>query len=134
MQSQININIAVNVTKALSEQTLADNIYMMDDSLLGSACQGTAELVTACQPGQTVRWMVYAIDLQTFVAIKNISFCHAVLSDLPETAAAEANEWIGVLPLMEQGRKYTYRIALQMGKGIQGCLAIDTPSLKYTQK
>jgi hypothetical protein len=137
MQSQININIAVDVTKALSEQTLEKSIYMMDDSLLGSTGQGTGELTTVCQPGQAIRWVVYAIDLQTSVSIKNISFIaaagkyessEAIKGGQPE-ADPDAKEWIGILPYMEPGLKYAYRVELQMGKGEYGYMAIDTPSL-----
>lgn len=138
MQNQINI--AVDVIKALSEQQLENNIYMMDDSILESSGQGTESLCTLCKPGQTIRWTVYALDLQTPVVIRNISF--AVLSGKPEHKTAlsmncleeanpDSNEWTGVLPLIMEGHKYNYHVELQMGKGRHSCLIIDTPSLMY---
>lgn len=140
MQNQININIAVDVIKALSEQQLENNIYMMDDSILESSGQGTERLCTLCKPGQTIRWTVYALDLQTPVVIRNISF--AALSEKSkygnglnvnclDDVNPDSNEWAGVLPLIMEGHKYNYHMELQMGKGRHSCLVIDAPSLMY---
>lgn len=136
MQNQININIAVDVIKALSEQQLENNIYMMDDSIMESSGQGTQSLCTLCKPGQTIRWTVFALDLQTPVVIRNISF--AALSGKPEygvkcseEANPDSNEWTGILPLIKEGHKYNYHVELQMGTGRHSCLIIDTPSLMY---
>jgi hypothetical protein len=131
MQTQINITIAVNVTKALSKKTLDTSLYMMDDSLLRSFGQGTGHLTTCCLPGQTIHWTVYAIDLQTIVSIRNIFFLPTCgePKNYPPDVDLDAYEWIGILPYMEQGRRYAYCLELQMGQGRYGRLAIDTPSL-----
>jgi hypothetical protein len=69
-----NINIAVDVVAALSDKSLKGNVFLMDNGSFESTNQGTDYLTTLCIPGQLIRWTVYAIDLQTPVAIKNISF------------------------------------------------------------
>ncbi|MFG2003954.1 hypothetical protein ACGFNU_32835 [Spirillospora sp. NPDC048911] len=75
MQSRVNIVIAVDVIKCLSEGSLLNgNLSMMDDGKYQSTGQGTAELCTVCCPGQVVRWTVVPLDVQTPVAIKNITF------------------------------------------------------------
>lgn len=140
MQHQININIAVDVVKALSDKSLKNNIYLMDNSPFASINQGTEDLCTFCTPGQTVHWVIYPIDLQTPVVIKQISF-------IPEEENFEANDsdqlkndipddpefktWSGILPLMKTGHKYRYRLVLQMGNGKNSTMSIDTPSLTY---
>ncbi len=69
-----NINIAVDVVAALSDKSLKGNVFLMDNGSFESTNQGTDHLTTLCIPGQLIRWTVYAIDLQTPVAIKNITF------------------------------------------------------------
>ena len=70
----ININIAVDVVAALSDKSLEGHIYVMDDSTLESENQGTENLITSCIPGQLIRWKATAIDLQTPLSIKKITF------------------------------------------------------------
>lgn len=135
MQSQININIAVDVIKALSEQSLYDNIYMMDDSRYGSTRQGTAHLCTACLPGQTIQWTIYPIDLQTPASIKSISFLseEGWLENAKNVSLGnpDLKVWKGIVPSLAYNRRYAYRLEVQMGEGKNSCLYIDTPSLVY---
>lgn len=142
MQNKININIAVDVVKALSDKSLHNNVYLMDNSCLGNQNPGTETLCTYCQPGQTILWVVYAIDLQTPVAIKNISFI-----PIDETTGTENSgkntyylgsednldlkTWTGILPCMQPGYKYYYRLELQMGNGLHSVMCINTPALLY---
>ncbi|THC49336.1 hypothetical protein [Streptomyces sp. A1499] len=75
MKSQVNIIAVVDVIGALSIRGLHDgNLCMVDDGPFGSSHQGTADLVTIVKPGQVVSWTALAVDLQTPVEIKNISF------------------------------------------------------------
>ncbi|CAM5706621.1 hypothetical protein SALBM135S_07699 [Streptomyces alboniger] len=75
MKSQVNIMAVVDVIGALSIRGLHDgNLCMVDDGPFGSPHQGTADLVTIVKPGQVVSWTALAVDLQTPVEIKNISF------------------------------------------------------------
>lgn len=70
----ININIVVDVMKALSEGTLESNAYLIDDSEAGSKGQCTESLYTVCKPGDIVRWKVCPIDLQAGAYIDSVSF------------------------------------------------------------
>ncbi|MEV0124658.1 hypothetical protein AB0I16_24540 [Streptomyces sp. NPDC050703] len=75
MKSQVNIIAVVDVIGALSIRGLHDgNLCMVDDGPFDSSHQGTADLVTIVKPGQVVSWTALAVDLQTPVEIKNISF------------------------------------------------------------
>ncbi|WP_159072643.1 hypothetical protein [Streptomyces formicae] len=77
-KSQVNIIAVVDVIGALSTKSLQDgNLCMMDDGSGNSSHQGTPNLVTVVRPGQTVSWTALAVDLQTPVEIKNISFVPA---------------------------------------------------------
>lgn len=141
MQYQININIAVDVVKALSDKSLKGNIYLMDDSSFNSLNQGTGELCTFCMPGQALRWVVYPIDLQTPVVIKHISFiAHEGNPERNDSGRVKNNlseddpdlkTWTGILPAMKSGHKYRYRLELQMGNGKNSIISIDSPSLAY---
>ncbi|MFC8131361.1 hypothetical protein [Streptomyces sp. NPDC057302] len=78
MKPQVNIIAVVDVIGALSGSTLLDgNLCMMDDGGHNSAHQGTPNLCTVVKPGQVVSWSALALDLQTPVEIKNISFVPA---------------------------------------------------------
>lgn len=139
MQAKVNINIAVDVIAALSEQTLHNHIFMMDNSIFNSACQGTAYLTTKCQPGQVIHWVIYAIDLQTPVVIKNISFINAENYDCNRkktNLAYKKNEnldlkaWTGIVPwYMTPYVPYKYRLEIQMGEELNSSMFIDTCSL-----
>jgi len=144
MQNKININIAVDVAKALSEKTLLNNVYMMDNSACGSKNQGTEQLCTFCIPGQTIRWIVYAIDLQTPVAIKDIAFIASDRQIKPaqmkensdsNTVLPEDNPdlkiWTGIVPYMLLGHTYQYRLTLQMGNGFNSVMSLNGPALLY---
>ncbi|MFK4070781.1 hypothetical protein [Streptomyces sp. NPDC029674] len=75
MKSQVNIIAVVDVIGALSIKSLYDgNLCMVDDSAFDSTHQGTPNLVTVVKPGQVVSWTALAVDLQTPVEIKSISF------------------------------------------------------------
>lgn len=75
MKPQVNIIAVVDVIGALSGSTLLEgNLCMMDDGGENSAHQGTPDLCTVVRPGQVVSWSALAVDLQTPVEIKNISF------------------------------------------------------------
>ncbi|MFF3644255.1 hypothetical protein [Streptomyces sp. NPDC002564] len=78
MKSQVNIIAVVDVIGALSIKSLHDgNLCMVDDGSYDSAHQGTPNLVTVVKPGQVVSWTALAVDLQTPVEIRSISFVPA---------------------------------------------------------
>jgi hypothetical protein len=150
VKPKINIVILVDVIGALSEETLARNVCMMDDGTGQSTGQGTPELSTACRAGQVIQWTVRAIDLQTPVEIRSITFPGAGRAEEapapapvhgPAPAAGCAapvhgddlglNAWSGVVPPhLASGTTYGYRLELQMYEGGNSVMSIDTPSLR----
>ena len=152
MKRKVNIVVLVDVIGALSERTLLDsNLSMMDDGPCQSTGQGTPELSTACYPGQLVQWTARAVDLQTPVAIRSIAFLGGERGEaapahpnapVPPAAPDDGDRgddsddldlkvWSGVVPAcMVPGRTYRYRLELQMYRGSESVLAIDSPSLR----
>ncbi len=138
---KININIAVDTVEALSKETLVNHIYVMDDSTFNSKGQGTGHLETTCQPGQVIHWVATAIDLQTPVCIRNISFLAPHTGEEkpshPSPATCTMSEldlltWSGTVPYyMEPGVHYRYRLELQIGNGKLSVMYVDTLSLIY---
>ncbi|WAL98622.1 hypothetical protein [Streptomyces sp. Je 1-369] len=154
MKTQVNIIAVVDVIGALSVKTLLDgNLCMVDDSAFDSTHQGTADLVTVVKPGQVVSWTALALDLQTPVEIKNISFAPSnghngatasgPATSRPGTTNGEArgqdesdgdkldlDVWTGVVPhWMTPGVPYQYRLELQMYEGSNSVMSIESPAL-----
>ncbi|MFE4519742.1 hypothetical protein ACFRMQ_36860 [Kitasatospora sp. NPDC056783] len=78
MKPQVNIAVVVDVIGALSDKSLLNgNLCLIDDGSFDSKGQGTPELVTVVAPGQVVQWSALAVDLQTPVEIRSISFLPA---------------------------------------------------------
>ena len=147
MKQKINIIILVDVIGALSDETLLNgNLAMMDNGDGPSTGQGTPGLVTACAPGQTIQWTVKAVDLQTPVDIKRITFVAGPGGDgtaaAPDAAAAAPTAetdsarlpldvWAGVVPpYAVPGGVYKYRVELQMYEGKNSIMSIDSCALK----
>ncbi|WP_371526543.1 hypothetical protein OG302_10550 [Streptomyces sp. NBC_01283] len=147
MKPQVNIVAVVDVIGALSGSTLLNgNLCMMDDGGENSAHQGTPDLCTVVRPGQVVSWSALAVDLQTPVEIKNISF-------VPENGSHSSGQtqgqaqgvqngnhtegdkldldvWTGIVPnWLTPGVAYRYRLELQMYEGENSVMHIDTPAL-----
>lgn len=134
MNCQINIVVMVNVMGALSDKTLRGNLWMMDNSTGQSVGQGTPDLCTVVQPGQLVQWVVHAVDVQTPVDIKKITFLSSTqgANGADNGAKLPLNVWSGVVPpYMAFGVEYRYRIELQMYEGDNSIQYVDTCSLKY---
>ncbi|MFF4919288.1 hypothetical protein ACFY4B_01730 [Kitasatospora sp. NPDC001261] len=78
MKPQVNIAVVVDVIGALSDKSLLNgNLCLIDDGSFDSKNQGTPDLVTVVVPGQVVQWSALAVDLQTPVEIRSISFVPA---------------------------------------------------------
>ncbi|MCX5203043.1 hypothetical protein OG897_16500 [Streptomyces sp. NBC_00237] len=74
-QKKVNIVAVVDVIGALSDGTLGNgNLCLIDDSEHDSRGQGTTQLETVVSPGQAVQWTALAVDLQTPVEIKSVTF------------------------------------------------------------
>lgn len=141
MESKISIFCVVDVIESLSSGTLLNgNLCMMDNSHMGSLNQGTTNLVTLCHPGQIIQWTILAIDLQTPVAIRKITFLNqdgTSVEPLPddhtklESDKLHLNIWSGIVPYyLVPGVDYRYRFELQMYEGKNCLMYVDTPALK----
>lgn len=141
MASKITIFMVVDVIESLSGGTLRNgNLCMMDNSPFHSLNQGTPDLCTLCYPGQEILWHTLMLDLQTPVAIRNITFLNLDGSSpvpLPEDPASlqsdtlHKNVWTGIVPYwMIPGVDYKYRIEFQMYEGKNSLMYVDTPSLR----
>ncbi|MFJ2776007.1 MULTISPECIES: hypothetical protein [unclassified Kitasatospora] len=138
MKPQVNIAVVVDVIGALSAGTLLDgNLTLVDDGSFQSTGQGTPELCTVVAPGQVIQWSALAVDLQTPVDIRSITFLgagHGAEPD-PEDFTEEGEKldldvWTGVVPpYMTPGVPYRYRLELQMYEGPHSVLHIDSPAL-----
>ncbi|MFF3156551.1 hypothetical protein [Streptomyces sp. NPDC057910] len=86
MNPKVSIVVVVDVIGALSDGTLRNgNLCMIDDGEQSTG-QGTPELCTVVQPGQVVTWSALAVDLQTPVEIKSITFLD------PDAEAGDAED------------------------------------------
>lgn len=141
MESKITIFSVVDVIESLSGGTLLNgNLCMMDNSPFESLNQGTPNLVTLCYPGQLIQWTILALDLQTPVAIRKITFlnqdgssCEPIPADPTqlESDKLHLNVWSGIVPYyLVPGVEYRYRFELQMYEGKNCLMYVDTPALK----
>ncbi|QXJ20214.1 hypothetical protein AGRA3207_000887 [Actinomadura graeca] len=144
MKPQVNIIVLVDVVGALSERTLNDgNLSLVDDGQFDSPGQGTTRLCTVVSPGQLVQWTAVAVDVQTPVEIRSITFLGSGDAALEEPDAADAQDvpahegtapdlkvWSGfVPPYLVPGAPYRYRLELQMHEGPNSVLHVDSPAL-----
>ncbi|MFI9328090.1 hypothetical protein ACIGZJ_11180 [Kitasatospora sp. NPDC052868] len=138
MKPQVNIAVVVDVIGALSAGTLLDgNLSLVDDGSFQSTGQGTPELCTVVAPGQVVQWSALAVDLQTPVEIRRITFLGAGHGGAPEPVESteqgeklDLDVWTGVVPpYLTPGVPYRYRLELQMYEGPYSVLHIDSPAL-----
>lgn len=131
----ININIAVDVMKALSEGTLEGSVFLMDDGTSGSEGAGTPALKTVCRPGDLLRWKLYPIDLQAGADILAITFGREIPANLvcgTEDTSLYLNTWEGIVPYLPEG-EYPYCLTLRIGKGKNSVMTLDTPALLVRQ-
>ncbi|MGH4035382.1 hypothetical protein ACQB60_41495 [Actinomycetota bacterium Odt1-20B] len=139
LKPQINIFAVVDVIGALSGRTLQNgNLCLIDNGDYKSTGQGTPHLCTVVRPGQVIQWQALAVDLQTPVEIKNISFLGPDGSVTSMNGARSETEgekldlehWAGVVPpSLIPGVPHNYRLELQMYEGAQSTLYVDSPAL-----
>jgi hypothetical protein len=126
----------VDVIGALSSGALWNHLYMADNGW-SSVGKGTAELATACYPGQQINWVVNALDVQTAALIDAITFLSpdnaSTMQEFvigPRFGGAPQNSyWAGFVPCYLPPGRYGYRLKLQMGHGNRSTMSIDTPAL-----
>jgi hypothetical protein len=136
---QVNIVAVVDVIGALSGGTLLNgNLCLMDNGDHDSTGQGTPHLCTAVRPGQVVQWSVVAVDLQTPVEIKGITFLGPDGEPTPVVRNSVEGDgdkldlahWAGMVPpSLAPGTPHKYRLELQMYEGAHSVLHVDSPAL-----
>ncbi|MFT5245097.1 MAG: hypothetical protein ACI8QQ_003045 [Psychroserpens sp.] len=130
MANQVNVIIMVDSIKALVNQSLEGNCFLVDDSFYGSVNKGSLNLNTRCALGQTIHWTAKAIDVQTPINIKEISFeTHPFDFSKVHTENLDTLVWNGKVPFVKQQVTYNYKIILQIGKGKKSELEISSPAL-----
>ncbi|MEU6994008.1 hypothetical protein ABZ953_25565 [Streptomyces sp. NPDC046465] len=143
LKPQVNIIAVVDVIGALSGSTLQNgNLCMVDNGDYSSTGQGTPELCTFVRSGQVIQWSALAVDLQTPVEIKGITFLgpDGAASPLSKQSANGENgdegekldleHWAGMVPpFLVPGVAYKYRLELQMYEGDNSVLHVDSPAL-----
>ncbi|MHC5904520.1 hypothetical protein ACVNF4_11525 [Streptomyces sp. S6] len=139
MKPQVNIVALVDSIGALSDRTLLNgNLSLVDDGPFHSTGQGTPNLCTVVRPGQVVQWQALAVDLQTPVEIKSVTFLSSPDADGEyqpshwdeEGEKLDLNIWAGIVPsFMGTGVPHRYRLELQMYEGRNSVMYIDSPAL-----
>lgn len=134
MPVTVNIVVAVDVIAALSHRSPEGSVHMMDDGPLPGRNQGTAQLITWCQPGWQINWTVQQVDLQTPAVIRGIRFGAApqrIAGSLPFAEdLSETFVWSGIVPPdVVPGLQYRYAIDIEMARGSNSILTVDTASL-----
>lgn len=86
----LNIQVFVDVIALLSGAPSNKAVHMFDDGGMGSEGQGTHALISAVLPGQLVRWTVNALDVQTQVWLKDVTFGPATESTVSDEAEAQS--------------------------------------------
>lgn len=137
----INIVTMVDVIGALSNGTLRQNIFMADNGPC-SHDNGTDALITACNPGQCVTWMIHPIDVQSPVLITAITFLNIAKEEDTKALSRAFDHppglggdphwfcWSGIVPCYLKPGLYRYSLKLQMGKGIASTMSTDMPALQ----
>jgi len=137
MKPKVNIIAVVDVIAALSGETLGNgNLCLVDDGAFDSTGQGTAELCTVVAAGQVVQWTALAVDVQTPVEIRSITFI-GDRTGAPAPGDQRAGDenldldvWAGVVPAwLARGVPYKYRLELKMHEGPHSVLSVDSAAL-----
>lgn len=139
---QLNLVYWVDVHKALRNQSLEGCVYAMDNGI-DSENQGTDQLITNCKQGQTLNWIIYAMDAiqlpdgswPASVRINNIVFLDengtdvspfrlcdelAILGGPDKIRAPYTNVyyyWAGTIISELPPGKYQYRLVLEIDQG-----------------
>lgn len=130
----VNIVTIVDTIAALSSGSLHDHLYMADNGWC-SERKGTAELATACYPGQRINWTVHPIDVQSpalisEIRILDLDYPPAKFTPGPKAGGApQWSYWSGLVPCCLPPGRYGYRLQFQLGRGERSVLTIDTPAL-----
>lgn len=107
----VDILIVVDVEQALIDNSLVNNLYMVDTNrFMGSYQEGSMELYTKCRNNTILKWRVESIAVGNDVEISK--FIHSSGSDLchPQSEA-ENSYWQGTVN-GQVGNTETYHMQL----------------------
>lgn len=125
----ISIVSIVDVVGTLSEESLAGNLYMMDDNKAnGSTDQGTEFLKTKVKEGDTLVWVVQALECEAYVSISGIiideKYCE------PEQKTYEGTDityWIGRVKTGVKNSTVPYKLKFKLGSRAEEKSSVCTP-------
>ena len=127
----IIIGVVVDVVAALSDDALADNIYLMDNNKEGGSIrEGTASLQTKIAVGDTIQWVVNGMEVETAVNIRSVTGPGAALCKPNKILLQSGGSfWQGVV--VDSGRcgSYPYTLVLDV-EGRTMSMTV-TPSLIF---
>lgn len=134
----LTLQVFVDSIALLSGTPAKQSVFLYDTSLMASQGKGTASLVTACLPGQLLRWTITPLDLQAPAWISGIAFGpppaadHSDPPQAPDNAQPWALEWSGYAPaFMELGVCYPYTLFLSFGCATGAPIAVTGPALLF---
>lgn len=115
----VEVLIVVDGADAISHSDLQNNVYLVDtNKYLGSSGEGTNELCTECQDGQTIRWRVEPISEGNKVSITQ--FSGQIINEHVCQPAPTGDIWEGRVDT--QGKRpgrYQYSVTLNIdGKSL----------------
>jgi hypothetical protein len=117
MSHTVDILIVVDALAAVANPSnnIGNNVYLVDTNKhIGSGCEGSNELHTACKDGEVLSWRVVAIDPGSDVSIK--SFTGDIKNDrvcLPtKQGLASDVHWDGLVQAQGHKRSYQYSVLL----------------------
>ncbi|WP_176050110.1 hypothetical protein [Burkholderia sp. BCC1644] len=129
MPNTINILVAVNTTGAVNANNgdipgkgVGDFVYMADDSdtTYPSAenykTEGTDELLTYCEDGDTLIWRVYSINQQPSISITGITGdVYATFNEFkPQAIPGHDGQWWSAV-IHGTGTSVQYSVKLSIG-------------------
>jgi hypothetical protein len=144
---QVNVIVVVDVARALATGSLDGAVTLVDNSVdhhgAASPGRGTPALITQCNAGMVINWIVYPVGpfgIPAPVAIEAICFDEPVCFKLASYGAVDIarspdyvpgitpsyDYWAGLVLPGLASRRYRYRIELKLGDALMG---ISSPSL-----
>ena len=115
----LSILVVVNVEVALSNGSLANNVWLIDNTGSVSGSEGTAELVTDCYPGQNIQWSVVPVAPTSSVSITGFTGAAIPPSSTaiinPQQAGTATNPfWEGQVSSLAASGKSQYTLQLML--------------------
>ncbi len=114
----LSILIVVDVLGALADESLINNVYMVDTNhYLGSWQEGSDALHTLCQDGQLLQWYTTSVSPNNDIEIS--SFSGEIVSGnicIPSHQGYPGDSfWAGRVETHGRFASYSYTITLTMG-------------------